>query len=147
MTREIEYNLVVISDYKNNKYFVGKIPWFNKSTGFALLYNFLDFKSKNTGECPYKKLSAYHESKSGKLEPIRYNDKRSKDDLDKLIYKFQLDLISKYGEDCLLNDIIISPEKYKCLCGMMVHEQFRQAHESKYCSANKLPELPNIDDF
>lgn len=144
MPREIEYNLVVLSDYKNNKYFVSKVPWFSKAAGYGLLYNFLDFKSKNTGECPYRKLTEYAADKNNMLHGCRYQERKSKEDIEELAYKLQLDLISKYGEDCLLNDLVINPKKYKCVCGQMVHEQFRNAHESKYCTNGKLPSIAEL---
>lgn len=144
MAREIEYNLVVISDAKNNKYFVSKVPWFSKLNGVALIYNFTEFKSKNTGECPYKKLVEHVKDNFASLVCCRYPDKKSKEDIESLIYKYQLKLVEKHGDECILNDMIINPKKVQCSCGQMVHEQFLESHKSKYCVANNLPSIEEL---
>lgn len=139
MSGKTLFDVVIIRIVKEEKYFVGKIPSFNKSTGSALAYNFLNYKKKDGTPCYVK----FNENafENGWLKEISVNrmpTKCLKDEADKRIYAIQQKIVDKYGGDSILNDVIISPEKYKCECGHEVRLQFKSEHEEKYCLAKKL---------
>lgn len=63
------------------------------------------------------------------------------DQADQIAY----DLATKLTEKNLsLNDKIIPPTKYKCVCGANVREYYRKKHEENYCSANMFDEYIDI---
>lgn len=137
-----KFHLVVVKSKEEQKYFVGKIPIFLKLKNLAILRNFIEFKGKD-GTCPYKKLSEYIESKGGsenleKFSVACHQIGYEADVISDLIYTTQKKLIEKFGEDCILNDVVINPAKYQCACGKMVREQFREKHEKEYCIINDL---------
>lgn len=137
-----KFHLVVVKSKSEQKYFVGKIPVFLKLKNLAILRNFIEFKGKD-GSCPYKKLIEYVNASGGtdNLEnfsvachQIGYDS----DNIGDLVYNTQKKLIDKYGEDCILNDVVINPAKYQCGCGKMIREQFREKHEKEYCILSNL---------
>lgn len=53
-----------------------------------------------------------------------------------------------YGYDCILNDMVVNPERYKCECGNSVRLQFKKDHDEKYCSVKVIEFLdPNNIEF
>ncbi len=148
MVKNFEYQIVTVKHREADLYFVGKVPKFITANGSALLNNFLNFKSSQTQECPYKKLSALvAKDTSNKFIVVRSKDSFKKDECEEKIFKFQMNLISKFGEDCLLNDVIINPEKYICICGQSVHTQFKEAHDEKYCGAKNVYSFDSAIDI
>jgi len=128
-----KYNVVLISHQEEEKYFICKIPSFFSQKGSGLLKAIIEFKSKN-GENPYKKFSQFVSDKDiNELFVIRGNKEFSAIEAEEEIYKNLIKLKDKHGDDCILNDIIINPERVKCNCGMFIRKQFLQAHLDKYC--------------
>jgi hypothetical protein len=136
MSSKSSFDIVVIN-CGNDKYFIGKVPSFNKTVGGALIREFLNYKPR--GEVCYKKLNQYVDEEVMKVaRATRLNMKYTKDEADQKVYDIQNKIIEKYNEDALLNDIIINPAKYKCECGYEVRLQFKDVHDEKYCLVRKL---------
>lgn len=131
------YNLVVIKHTEENKFFVGKVPSFLKQKGLSLLYNFIEYE--NDQGIVYKKLSEYVKEKGKNCYVVsRSSDNKTKDEAEKIVYDYQQKVIAKFGEEALLNDQVISPEKYQCECGHMVRLFYKDAHDEKYCASKKI---------
>lgn len=125
------FNVVVIKSKEEEKYFIGKLPCFLKLTGAAVIRNMLEFKGRE-GTCPYKKLT---EAVDGKITNFSVNLLKKEcnhEEISKVIFNMQKKLIEKYGEDCILNDVVIDPTTYNCECGQKIREQFREKH-AEFC--------------
>ena len=133
--------LVVLKDKKADRYFYGKIPIFLSLSPVETMENFLNFRGKD-GSCPYKKLSAFVDKENDPdwFTKLSSNTFRTKsytlDEVNEIIYRSQLKMISKYGDDCILNDRVFNPKKIKCECGLMVYEESIDHHKSNYCRLN-----------
>lgn len=148
MSKQVKYDIVIIKHSKADKFFVAKLPSFNKARGSGLLMNYLNFRSSKTNECPYKKLTEYYNSQEDKNYIVRRVPKScDREEAEQIVYNQQEALIQKYG-DCILNDIVINPSKYMCECGNYVRYQFKQEHDEEYCGAKKIDFLePNDLNF
>ena len=137
-----KFNLVIVKSKTENKYFIGKLPAYLKIRNLAILRNLIEYKGRE-GTCPYKKLTEYVLSKGGpeNLDGFTvacYKNSYEIEEISELIYNTQKKLIYKYGEDCILNDVVINPARYQCQCWKMVREQFREKHEKEYCIVGDL---------
>lgn len=129
-----KFNVVVLKS-KDNKYFVCKLPEFVKQRGTIMIYRLINYKNVD-GDIVYKKLKQEVDAGNKFAHQISAN-LYSKDDANDKVYKIQQDLVAKYGEECILNDLIINPEKFKCICGKNVRVQFKEEHQ-KYCEPNEI---------
>lgn len=134
-----KFNILVLVS-KDKKYFVTKLPEFVKQRGTSLVYRFANYKNIND-EVVYKKLKEAVDNNE-KFDFQISAHQFTKDEANEKVFNIQQALIEKNGEDCLLNDIVISPEKYKCKCGKNIRVQFKEAHE-KYCE----PSIIIIEDL
>ncbi len=145
-----KFFLVLIKDRRSDKYFYGKVPIFLNLTPMETIENFLNFKGKD-GVCPYKKLT----SEVNRLEDPDWFKNYSAttfrqksyllDEVNDIIYRSQLKMIEKHGNDCILNDKVTNPKKIKCQCGLSVLEVYMDTHKERHCRLNAV-EL-DIDDL
>ena len=87
-------------------------------------------------------MNQYVEEKGKKDYVIkRFEQELTKDEVEKEVYKYQIHFTNKFGEDCILNDLVVSPEKYQCTCGYMVRVHYKQQHDEKYCKVKQIDTL------
>lgn len=137
-----KFNVVVIKHHREEKYFVAKIPSFSKLYGKPLIQNFLDYENKESKQKVYKGLVEYVKNEGIHRMVVKREElPLTKEEADINIYKYQKIFMKKHGDECILNDIVISQEKYRCQCGNIVREQFRTQHDEKYCSYKSFEEI------
>lgn len=146
----VKFNLVIIKEQGAEKYFFGKIPSKLPMTGSRLIANVCEYGiqpvkrgiyslEQVSGEPVYKKLfQRYTELGVTGFTARRFNVELSRDLIEVKIWECARQCIAQHGEDSLLNDRLINPEKVMCECGMRVRKELLSVHKEKYCSAGSI---------
>jgi hypothetical protein len=132
----VSYQIVVIKSRESNKHFVGKLITSNM-VGITCLKKFLMVKKRtgNVGAPFFEKLNEEVRLRGiNAFSCTKYPQELEAEEADEVIYRSLLQLIEKYGEENVLNDMIINPEKVKCECGYSVRKQLLDEHKMKYCT-------------